>query len=187
MSSGIPENCIYTDISDMWVDDISSCVELLKSYDKKGKKVKYSFNGVVLYSDTVTLDSAYKQITGRSKAEMDALIAEENEKYRREEREHREKIPALTDEWIEKGHKILDEKYWEKWDRCVPIRLDDLYHGMELGCCLEIVEALNNGCELSHALDLMEKQNHSGMSWGLVRSMIYSFCDRGQEFAERAV
>jgi len=89
--------------------------------------------------------------------------------------------------WIEEGHKIIDEKYWKDWDKCVPIRLDDLYHGMELGCCLEIVKALNEGCDLSHALKLMEAQNHSGMSWGLVRSMIYSFCDRGEEFAKVAV
>lgn len=89
--------------------------------------------------------------------------------------------------WIEEGHKIIDEKYWEDWDKCVPIRLDDLYHGMELGCCLEIVKALNEGCDLSHALKLMEAQNHSGMSWGLVRNMIYSFCDRGEEFAKVAV
>ena len=89
--------------------------------------------------------------------------------------------------WIEEGHKIIDQKYWEKWDRCVPIRLDDLYHGMELGCCLEIVQALNEGCELSHAIKIMEDQNHSGMSWGLVRAMVNTFCDRGAEFAERAV
>ena len=88
--------------------------------------------------------------------------------------------------WIEEGHKVIDQKYWKDWDKCVPIRLDDLYHGMELGCCLEIVNALNEGCELSHAIKLMEDQNHSGMSWGLVRSMVYHFCDRGEEFAERA-
>ena len=57
--------------------------------------------------------------------------------------------------WIEEGHKIIDSKYWEKWDMCVPIRLDDLYHGMELGCCLEIVKALNEGCELSQAIKIM--------------------------------
>ena len=89
--------------------------------------------------------------------------------------------------WINEGHKVLDKKYWADWDEIVPIRLDDLYHGMELVCSLEIIKALNDGCEFSHAIKLMEKQNHSGMSWGLVRAMIYHFCDRGEEFANRAI
>ena len=88
--------------------------------------------------------------------------------------------------WIEEGHKILDEKYWAEWDECVPIRLKDLYHGMELGCCLEVVKALNDGCELSQAIKIMENQNHSGMSWCLVRAMVKAFCDRGEEFSEAA-
>lgn len=32
------------------------------------------FNGVTLYSDTVTMDSAYKQITGKTKSEFDEYL-----------------------------------------------------------------------------------------------------------------
>lgn len=89
--------------------------------------------------------------------------------------------------WIEEGHKIIDEKYWKDWDEIVPIRLNDLYHGMELGCCLEIVKVLNDGRDIFDALELMESQNHSGLSWALVRAMVKHFCDRGSVFAEMAV
>ena len=65
---------------------------------------------------------------------------------------------------------------------CVPIRLDDLYHGMELGCCLDIVKELNAGCSLDVAKKIIEDQGHSGMSFGLVCSMVKSFCERGSEF-----
>lgn len=92
----------------------------------------------------------------------------------------------LVAEWIEKGHAVLDEKYWKHWDECAPIRLGDIYRGMELGCCLDIIKPLNEGCELSEALKIMESQNHSDLSWCLVRSMVKSFCDRGVEFAEFA-
>jgi hypothetical protein len=64
----------------------------------------------------------------------------------------------------------------------VPIRLDDLYQGMELKCCLDIVIELNNGCTLNEAKAIIESQGHSGMSFGLVCSMVKSFCDRGTEF-----
>ena len=53
------------------------------------------------------------------------------------------KRPNKTKEWRDKGHEILDEKYRSDWDNVVPIRLDDLYEGMELKACLDIIEELN--------------------------------------------
>lgn len=50
---------------------------------------------------------------------------------------------STVEYYVEKGHELLDKKYWKDWDEIVPIRLNDLYHGMELKCCLEIVSALN--------------------------------------------
>jgi hypothetical protein len=55
---------------------------------------------------------------------------------------------------------------------------------MELGACLDIVKELNNGCDIELAKAIIEGQGHSGMSFGLVRSMVESFCDRGAEFSE---
>jgi hypothetical protein len=88
------------------------------------------------------------------------------------------------EEWIEIGKAILDEKYHELWTKCVPIRLSDLYEGMELGATLDIVKELNSGCELDKAKEIIEGQSHSGMSFGLVCSMVKAFCDRGNEFVK---
>ena len=145
-----------------------------------------TFNGQTLYSDVDDIDSAYKKITGKTKAEFDAEVKEENDRHEEEERKHKESIPELTKEWIEKGKTILDEKYIDLWNKIVPVRLGDLYHGMELGCCLDIVKELNSGCELQKAKDMIEGQGHSGMSFGLVCSMVKSFCDRGAEFVKYA-
>ncbi len=49
---------------------IEQAVNELLNYKKKGKLVYGKFNGVTLYSDTVTTDSAYREITGKSKAEF---------------------------------------------------------------------------------------------------------------------
>lgn len=46
---------------------IDYALEVLLYYKKDGKKVKVNFNGVFLYSDTVTPDYAYKKITGMTK------------------------------------------------------------------------------------------------------------------------
>ena len=151
-------------------DSIERAMKDLARFKERGELVYGEFNGQKLYSDIDDVDSAYKKITGKTKAEFDA------------QRKHKEAIPELTKEWIEKGFAILDKKYHETWAKCVPIRLDDLYQGMELGATLDIVKVLNAGCELDVAIGIIEGQGHSGMSFGLVCSMVKSFCDRGSEF-----
>lgn len=163
-------------------DSIERAIQDLAIFKERGELVYGEFNGQKLYSDIDDVDSAYKKITGKTKAEFDADREKEHLEYEERKRKHKEAIPELTKEWIEKGNAILDEKYHEKWAKCVPIRLDDLYQGMELGATLDIVKELNAGCELDIAKEIIEGQGHSGMSFGLVCSMLKSFCDRGAEF-----
>jgi hypothetical protein len=163
--------------------DISSAVKELKNHKDL---VCGSFNGQMLYSDIDDLDSAYVKITGKTKAEFDEAERIRHEEYEERQRKHKKAIPELTKEWIEKGNQILDEKYRETWAKCVPIRLGDLYKGMELQMCLDIVLELNNGCTLEKAKTIIESQGHSGKSFGLVCSMVKSFCDRGVEFSSYA-
>ena len=173
----------YRQIEFLAGDTIETAVKELK---KHNDLVCGTFNGVILYSDIDDVESAYKKITGISKSDFDAKRKEEAEKYEEQQRKHKESIPELTKVWIEKGKAILDEKYHELWIKCVPIRLGDLYQGMELGMCLDIVKELNAGCELSKAKEIIENQGHSGMSFGLICSMLKSFCDRGAEFVAYA-
>ena len=163
--------------------DINSAMKELKSHKDL---VCGSFNGQMLYSDVDDVDTAYKKITGKTKAEFDEARQKEHEEYEAENKRHEEAIPELTKEWIEKGNEILAEKYHETWAECVPIRLGDLYRGFELKATLDIVKELNAGCELEVAKGIIEGQGHSGMSFGLVCSMVKSFCDRGAEFASYA-
>lgn len=163
--------------------NIEEAVKELKSHKDL---VKGTFNGQVLYSDIDDMDSAYKKVTGKTKTEFDEAERLRQIEYKRQEKEHEEAIPKLTTEWVEKGKKILDEKHHKLWTKIVPIRLGDLYKGMELGNCLEIVEQLNKGAELEKVKPLIENQGHSGMSFGLVCSMVREFADRGNEFVEYA-
>ena len=137
--------------------NIESAMNELKNHNDL---VCGEFNGVILYSDKDDLDSAYKKITGKTKVEYDEAERERQEEYEREKREHEAAIPRLTKEWIEKGKTILDKKYLENLEKCVPIRLGDLYQGMELGCTLDIVKELNNGCELDKVKSIIMDQGH---------------------------
>ena len=169
---------------EFYFGDIEKAIEELKKHNEQGKKVFITFNGEKLYSDIDDLDSAYVKITGKTKAECDEAERKRSEEYQEQKRKHEEAIPELTKQWIEKGKEIFDEKYLELWKKCVPIRLGDLYQGMELGMCLDIVKELNNNCSLDEAKVIIESQCHSGMSFGLICAMLKSFCDRGNEFVE---
>jgi len=161
--------------------NLESAVKELKSHKDL---VCGTFNGQILYSDIDDLDSSYKKITGKTKSECDEAERKRQEEYKERKRKHEEAIPELTLKWIRKGVLILDEKHHEYWAKIVPIRLSDLYEGMELGNCLEIVEQLNKGKELEKVKPLIANQGHSGMSFGLVCSMVRKFCDRGDEFVK---
>ena len=160
---------------------IESAIRELK---KHASLVCASFNGEMLYSDIDDIDSAYKKITGKTKAEFNEDERKRHEEYIQKEEEHKLAIPNLTKEWINKGNVVLDKRYHELWAECVPIRLSDLYHGMELGACLDIIQKLNSGCDIKEAKTMIENQGHSGMSFGLVCSMVGEFCDRGKEFVK---
>ena len=160
---------------------IESAVKELKEH---AELVCGDFNGQILYSDVDDIDSSFKKVTGKTKAEFDEAQKKISEKYEREEKEHKEAIPELTKEWIKKGSKILDDKHLKLWSEIVPIRLGDLYKGFELGASLDIIEKLNTNCELDIAKNIIEGQGHSGMSFGLVCSMVKALCDRGSEFVK---
>lgn len=162
---------------------IIDSVKLLHSKaEATDKKYFGEFNGHKLTSD-MTVDEAYIECLGRTSKEF----KDEQEKWRqdliRKEEEHKKKIPELIKCWIKEGHEVLSQDKWTEWDKCVPIRLGDLYEGMELGQCLDIIKAVNED-SIAAGIEVMKNQGHSGMSWGLMKSMIYTFCDCGTEFVE---
>ena len=83
---------------------------------------------------------------------------------------------------------VLDNEL-DYWDKIVPIRLGDLYHGMELEQTLDICrimrdETLSYDERLRKAYDLFMESGHSGMSAGLTASMIRRFCPDGADVAD---
>lgn len=162
--------------------------EAYQHLQDEGEACMGEFNGsMLLYTDTI--DDVYKKVTGLTKTEYDARRQAENDEYHRKQEEHKASIPRLTEEWIEKGKTFLKEKYWEKWAECVPIRLGDLYEGMELQATQEILEILDKSENLDEvfeeANDKLNSQGHSGMSYGLMKAMISSFHDLGKGFVNR--
>lgn len=66
----------YKEIKFLLGSSIDEAVEELLSYKNEGILACGRFNDITLYSDTVTIDDAYKEITGKTKAEFDAYLKE---------------------------------------------------------------------------------------------------------------
>lgn len=91
----------------------------------------------------------------------------------------------MTDEYRKRARGIIPVEHLEYWDKIVPIRLNDLYRGMELDCLLELIATLNdNAKEESEKMEfcrtMFSKQGHSGMSAGLVFSGLKYFHPLGE-------
>lgn len=163
---------------------LDSVVKLLQEYNKKGQLYKFDFNGVTLYSDTVTMDNAYLTVLGKTKEEFDESQRLWRERIEEEDRKHKDSVPQLTEYWIKQGKEVLTQDKWERWSEIVPIRVNDLYKGMELGQCLKLIKILNNENSFEEAKEELNNQGHSGMSYGLMKSMIAEFSGKGEEFLE---
>lgn len=167
-------------------DTIDATLKNLKDIAlENNDSVFCDFNDKILTSE-MSLDEAYKIVTGLTKNEFDLKVKEENEKYILEQEQHKEKIPELTKYWVEEGKKYLREEDLEIWNKTVPIRLKDLYQGMELQSVIDIIKILNKSDDLSQVFDEakqeLNNQGHSGMSYGLVCVLVKRFHKNGEDF-----
>jgi len=82
--------------------NVEEAVNKLLNYKERGILACGDFNGHILYSDTVTMNGAYKEIIGKTKAELEKEHQEWKENYSREEIKFKENIPSLSEEWMKK-------------------------------------------------------------------------------------
>ena len=162
--------------------------ELLKASAECGDTCFGEFNGREIRS-TDTLDEAYMKILGKTKSEHEKEMQDWRNEYERREKEHKDNIPNLIPIYREKARGVILEDQYEYWDKIVPIRLDDLYHGMELDATLDLCkimrdESMSYDKRLKKAYDTFMDQGHSGMSAGLVASMLRTFCPDGHDLAD---
>ena len=81
-------------------------------------------------------------------------------------------------QWVDWGKKNLKLEVQELWEEVVPIRLDDLYEGMELVALKEIAEAYNEGKSREEIKEIFKNQGHSYLSHGLMCALVYNFIDK---------
>ncbi len=169
--------------------DIDSCLNDLKKEAAKYNEICYcKFNDNRLFS-TDSVDDAYLRTVGKTKAEYDKYCEQQRLKYEQKEAEHKAKIPALEKEYKEMARGLVIESELEYWDKIVPIRLSDLYHGMELKqtlvyCSIMRDEKMSKDERLRKCYRIFMDSGHSGTSANLTAAMIERFCPYGEELSD---
>ncbi len=157
---------------------------------KTGDVTSGSFNNYTITSQ-MTLDKCYRIITGKSMAEFEEAVRKRAEEYERKEKELQERAPAMVEEYKEKAKGLIKDGEWDYFVKILPIRVGDLYHGMEIQSMLDIIRVLLDNKEdeaaaLDEAVKVFEDQGHSGCSAGLVIGLVKRFSPvLGEEFVER--
>lgn len=165
---------------------LESAVNSLLAHALDGKLARCVFNGVELFSDTVTLDNAYMAVTGGTKEEFDARVAESRLEFQKAKAEHEANKGGKIKHLQDLGRQVLPEDKWAEWDEIVPIRMESMYFGMELECCLAVIIALHvnrgNKKTFEDAKIVLDSQGHNGMSFSIVCSLLVKFSPWGEEF-----
>ena len=170
-------------------DTLDSAYErLVKTAEEKKEDCYGKFNDNLIYS-TDTLDEVYQKVTGKTKAEYDEAVEAWRDNYRKGEEEFKKKIPELTEKYCKEARGLILEEKYDEWDTIVPVRLADLYHGMEVAQTLDICrimrdEKLSYDERLKKAYDLFMESGHSGMSATLTAEMLRRYCPDGVDLAD---
>ncbi len=160
----------------------------MRGYKKRtGEDCFVKFNNRTLYSYD-SKSTCYIKLTGMSKKEYDRVIKEDIRKYKKKKRRFQSRISKLIKVYKKKARGIIAEEYLEVWDNAVPIRLEDIYHGLDLKCMLELVQVLNREDpeedRFKACKELLESQDHSGWSYHLVSKSLALIHKDGEKFVE---
>lgn len=170
---------------------IDSCLKELRKMaaaEKSGEVLKADFNDKYLLS-TDTDDDAYQRLLGMTKAEHEEKMRKWREEREAAQKAYEARVPELTERYRKEARGIIIESELEYWDKIVPIRLGDLYRGMELQQVLDCAkvmrdETLSREDRLRKAYRIFNDAGHSGMSAALTMAMLRRFSPDGNELAD---
>lgn len=182
IEGGLPEKEQAAEIELLVGTKLEDAVNQLLGHRERGESVFCTFNGHKLYSADVTMDSAFLEVTGKNKADLDKEQEEWLENYKRETEESARQAEAKIPSWIEMGKTLgIDPALTEDWEKMVKTRAGDLYHGMELDAAIAVMQQLNAGATAKDIKSTLDDQGHSGASYGMVRSIVETFSSHGKD------
>ncbi len=165
---------------------LEDVVEKLLDAKSKGKHVFTIFNGHVLISDTVTMDKAFLEVTGFTRADFDKKRQELLEEDHRKMEENKKVALSRVDEWIERGKAVIDPSRHHIWEEYVRNHAVGMYHGDDTEISLQIMEALERGESLKDSFNILKNADTSGYLASIIIRTVMELSSRGPDFYEVA-
>lgn len=151
---------------------------------KQGEIKECIVNGHHLSSETVTMDSAFMEVFGCKKNEVEEIKQEWVKEMELEEEkkaiEAKKKIPY----WVNEGKKYIYPKLFSDWESYVLESTVDVCHGKEIEDALELMKAGKNGSSIEDLVKLFWKQKHTEMSTELEIETLLLFHKQGPELIQ---
>ena len=167
---------------------LNQAIEYIRTVNPNivGTNLVYAmFNGHPIYSDNLDIDEIYSRLSTYNAGNKQKEVELD---YEKAEKEFQKKISTLTKKYNALAKGVIADDKLDQWYAIVPIRLRDIYHGMELDATLEIIKELNKATDsnthFAEAKNIFDKQDHSGLSYGLVCAMLNMFAPNGVEFVK---
>ena len=165
---------------------LNQAIEYIRTVNPNivGTNLVYAmFNGHPIYSDNLNVDEIYSRVCANGNKQKEVELD-----YEKAEKEFQKKISTLTKKYNALAKGVIADDKLDQWYAIVPIRLRDIYHGMELDATLEIIKELNKATDsnnhFAEAKSIFNGQDHSGLSYGLICAMLNMFAPNGVEFVK---
>lgn len=165
----------YKELTDDF-NTIEEVVSALLEVRKRGERAYCEFRGVTFDSETVSMDFAYKLLTGFSKREYGI-------------QEERKLIGAIDrmPEQIKRGRKLIYPSRFQDWVMDVAKEAVSSTNGQVIYNALEIMTAIAENRPLEEVVKLYKKQFYIGdmiFSRDIVRSYVMKYSKNGYPFYE---
>ena len=170
--------------------DISFCSTLEDAVNEllrrraNGEQVYCIFNDVKLYSDNVTMDSAYMEVCGCTKEEHDRRMEEYIDNIKKERARDQAEALKKVPMYINKGKELIYPFRLKEWEEFVIADATGTYNGLLTRDITDLLIAIEEGKTVEELLKMFKEQNHSGFSASVTRSMIMRFSKNGYPFFE---
>ena len=175
----------YTELTDFYdIETMHTTLHIAKT-DYPDKKFFTNFNGILFLSDDedLTADFMYQTITGKSRSERHKEYLESERRFSQRERDRKIFMTKRISDLIKSGIEVLDKSLWDDWIDLVPMRVFDLYNGMDLEWFLLLHERLTDST-FEYCKAMFDKQGHSGHSASSVFMLLEKFTPNGKEFVK---
>ncbi len=183
----------YKPLPDQTLDEIINILLIAK---QSGAAIFVDFNGVTLSSENLTIDKAYQQVYGCSKADYNLSIIQRKQAMQQEQQQSvqdlfdrvtakRARAVSKIPYWQSWGTHYISAEKQERWNAAVTASAYGMHIGRDLEIAANLITMLSLGADMSAVVAMADEEyGGSDNARALIRDDILKFSNRGPDFYE---